>query len=149
MNSYAISNPYETSPYNTVYAAAKAKGYDPCYATFMAEQWQARCDREVSRGRRAEYTPRPLDAATAPRCAKMCAKCAFKKGSPERKDEYGFAHLIDGWENGVAFYCHESVPNHYQEVRDGTPRWRLCAGYLAHIEKLESKNAKKNTAQAN
>jgi hypothetical protein len=107
----------------------------------MAGQWQSRCDREVLRGRRAEYQPMPKDPATAPRCAKICEKCAFRKGSPERNDEYGFMRMKEHFEDGKPFYCHESVPNHFQEKRDGTPRWRLCAGYLAYIGKLEKENA--------
>lgn len=76
-------------------------------------------------------------AALAPPAAKCCGKCAFRRGSPERSDPYGWMRLVESMsEDGVPFACHESVPGHPQEERDGTPRWRTCRGYAAtkHVE---------------
>lgn len=64
--------------------------------------------------------------------AKCCKKCAYRHGSPERTDDWGWLFLHEGHaEATVPFYCHESAPGHYQEVKDNRPRWRVCAGYAA------------------
>lgn len=63
---------------------------------------------------------------------KCCKKCAFRHGSPERRDDWGWLFMQESFrENGHPFYCHESAPGHYQEVKDGRPRMRLCAGFEA------------------
>lgn len=60
---------------------------------------------------------------------KCCAKCAFRRGSPERADIWGWLRYAEHWtETAYPFYCHESVPDHGQEATDDRPRWRLCAG---------------------
>lgn len=70
---------------------------------------------------------------------KRCRKCACNPNSPERADVYGWCFLKEGWqENGAPFYCHESVPGHFQEVKDRRPRWRLCAGWLAEVGSVEA-----------
>lgn len=72
--------------------------------------------------------PRPI-ASAEPKC---CAKCAFRSGSPERTDPYAWMRLVEAWtEDGVPFGCHESAPGHPGEVQDGSPRYRLCRGYVA------------------
>lgn len=65
---------------------------------------------------------------------KCCGKCAFRPGSQERGDPYGLVMRVEDWQRGLPFYCHESVPGHYQEERDDRPRWRGCAGWAAHRE---------------
>lgn len=64
--------------------------------------------------------------------AKCCKKCAYRHGSPERADEWGWLNLNELHEEmQLPFYCHESVPGHRQEAKDDRPRWRLCAGWKA------------------
>jgi hypothetical protein len=59
---------------------------------------------------------------------KACKGCAFRIGSQERIDPYGWVRRVEAWLSGESpHYCHESAPNHSQEVKDGNPRWRLCA----------------------
>lgn len=63
---------------------------------------------------------------------KCCGKCAFRFGSPERSDGYGWVNMMElHVEHNLAFFCHETIPGHPQEVKDGTERFRLCAGRLA------------------
>jgi hypothetical protein len=76
------------------------------------------------------------------RQSKCCGKCAFKKGSQETEDGYQWIGLTEAWRDGATFYCHESVPGHYQEVADDRPRWRTCAGWEAH-RKTQFRNAMK------
>jgi len=74
-----------------------------------------------------------LPSAPERRSSKCCGKCAFKAGSPETEDGYGWAYKVDAWRNGGdTFFCHESIPGHEQEVLDDRPRWRTCAGWEAH-----------------
>ena len=68
------------------------------------------------------------EAAAEPKC---CRKCAFRPGSPERSDPYAWMHLREGWDEGLSFVCHESVPGHRQEIADDRPRMRICAGWQA------------------
>lgn len=63
--------------------------------------------------------------------AKACDHCACRRGSIERQDGWGWIRLVESWEEGVAFYCHETIPGHSLEQADGSPRWRLCAGFMA------------------
>lgn len=64
--------------------------------------------------------------------AKCCKKCAYRHGSPERANDWGWLFLNEDHANyGVTFYCHESVPGHSQEVKDDRPRMRVCAGWQA------------------
>lgn len=73
--------------------------------------------------------------------SKCCSKCACRQGSPEREAPWGWMRLVEGWEEcGAVFYCHESVPGHYQEVKDERPRWRLCSGFLAHMKSLTTQH---------
>lgn len=64
---------------------------------------------------------------------KCCKKCMYRHGSPERRDQWTwlFYQDEDRNENRTVMYCHESVPDHYQEEKDGSPRWRMCNGWLA------------------
>jgi hypothetical protein len=71
-------------------------------------------------------------APQAPAEMKCCRKCAFRVGSQERSDPYGWMQLVEGWrEDGDAFLCHESIPGHPGECIDGRPRHRRCAGWAA------------------
>lgn len=67
----------------------------------------------------------------APSQPKCCGSCAFRTGSPERADPWGWLALAERFEEGGVFVCHESVPGHEQEVKDGSPRMRLCRGFTA------------------
>ena len=87
----------------------------------------------------AGVKPAPGRAAAMaqPHCKVMCKRCAFREGSPERLDPYVWMQLNEAWdEDGLAFYCHESVPGHRQEKQDEAPRWRVCAGWLARDAKI-------------
>ena len=66
-----------------------------------------------------------------PANSKCCGKCAFRRGSPERSDPYGWLALAERLDDGGVFLCHESVLGHPQEAQDGTPRLRLCRGFTA------------------
>lgn len=80
-----------------------------------------------------DFLNRPVmpPADTRPANRKCCGKCAFRRGSPERGDPYGWSGLMEAFQDGTPFYCHESVPAHPQEEPHGE-RWRLCAGWNAH-----------------
>ncbi|MAK91113.1 MAG: hypothetical protein CMI13_07770 [Oleibacter sp.] len=60
---------------------------------------------------------------------KCCGKCAFRAGSPERSDPYGWEGAVTGWDRGAVFFCHEGVPGHDQQ-EEGAPL-EVCAGYHA------------------
>lgn len=62
---------------------------------------------------------------------KCCAHCACRRRSPERSDAFGWMRIVESWEYGEPFFCHESIPGHSMEVVDDRPRYRVCAGYLA------------------
>ena len=57
---------------------------------------------------------------------KCCSKCAFRKGSPERSDLYGWLALCEGIKDGRVFACHEGIPDHDDEVEGS--ELRLCTG---------------------
>jgi hypothetical protein len=69
-----------------------------------------------------------------PTRTKCCEKCAFRSGSPERSDPYGWIRLVEFWkEDGVPFFCHEGVPGHFAQ-KQGVELMR-CAGMSA-VEKM-------------
>lgn len=74
----------------------------------------------------------PDDHTTRPRRKKCCGKCAFRHGSPETQDGYGWAHTVEGFQMGRPFYCHETVPGHHQEDGGAGERWQICGGWSAH-----------------
>jgi hypothetical protein len=69
-----------------------------------------------------------IGGALAPR-PKCCSKCAFRYGSPERSDPYGWMRLVEGWMDGETFLCHEGIPGHSGQ-KVGAPI-QICAGRLA------------------
>lgn len=89
--------------------------------------------------RQADILRAPQLHADTPVNKKRCAKCACNPGSSERDDPYGWIFLTDGWRDcGIPFYCHESVPGHYQEATDDRPRWRLCAGWHSVVGSIQN-----------
>lgn len=59
---------------------------------------------------------------------KCCGKCAFRNGSPERSDPWGWMQLVDKWSSdNTIFLCHEGIPGHHQEVK-GEPL-KVCTGW--------------------
>ena len=63
---------------------------------------------------------------------KCCGKCAFRKGSPERIDPWGWLSAVEGWcnkEKPIVFFCHEGIKGHPQQ-EDKAPL-HVCAGYHA------------------
>lgn len=80
--------------------------------------------------------PTPTDTRRDPvrlrgETTKCCRDCAFRHGSRERSDPWAWMRYVEAWTNGGRFICHESVLGHPLEVRDGSPRNRLCAGWAA------------------
>tara|TARA_R110000737_G_scaffold135185_1_gene166341 strand:- start:733 stop:1020 length:288 start_codon:yes stop_codon:yes gene_type:complete len=67
-----------------------------------------------------------------PSQTKCCGKCAFRSGSEERADVWTLVRIQESGQDGQPFFCHETVPLHYQYVDDGTQSFRLCAGFNAH-----------------
>ncbi len=72
----------------------------------------------------------------------MCDNCAYRRGSPERSDPYGWAehwdrHIVDG----LPFYCHKGLPLDFNPRGStdvtATPevlaeaRVKPCAGWIA------------------
>ena len=77
---------------------------------------------------------------------KCCRKCAYRHGSLERKDEWAWLMLQEDRDgNQMEFYCHESAPGHYMEVKDDRPRWRECAGWR-HTKHLPFQTLMRRTA---
>ena len=78
---------------------------------------------------------------TSPR---MCHDCAFRKGSPERKDVYGtWLRIHEQMSAHIPFHCHQDMPvdlsGSYAPPRgsDGMPvGFPVCAGYLRAHEKM-------------
>lgn len=62
--------------------------------------------------------------------AKCCGKCACRRGSPERRDPYGWIFMTEVWPDGVLFFCHEGIPWHHQ-FNQLAPRFSLCGGWAA------------------
>lgn len=69
---------------------------------------------------------------TQPPRRKCCGKCAFRRGSQERQDPWGWLRLAEHLTDGGVFFCHEGVPGHHQQI-DGEPL-RICAGFHAMRE---------------
>ncbi len=74
----------------------------------------------------------PEDHKDRPRRRKCCGKCAFRPGSQETEDGFGWANMVDGFQSGQPFYCHETVPGHHQEDPAAGERWQICGGWSAH-----------------
>lgn len=94
---------------------------------------------------------------------RMCGDCAFRKGSPERTDEWKDEALLSLAEEGTPFYCHEDMrrPVRWEHpdgrVIDGsTDDWQppiirglpyridgrpglLCAGWAARAARADEK----------
>ncbi len=63
-----------------------------------------------------------------PAKSKCCGKCAFRAGSPERSDPYGWMMAVDSWlSRKTLFFCHEGVSGHDQQVEGESIS--ICAGY--------------------
>ncbi|MGY8872168.1 MAG: hypothetical protein ACKVJE_17150 [Pseudomonadales bacterium] len=59
---------------------------------------------------------------------KCCGKCAFRDGSPERSDPYGWMRSVEAWTQDKApFFCHEGVPGHDQQ--EPGEALQICAGW--------------------
>lgn len=73
-----------------------------------------------------------------------CNNCAFRKGSPEQRDQQEFARLRASLARGAGFYCHKGVPvepasEHgfaYPEEGKNPRKLRLCRGYLNQLANL-------------
>ncbi len=73
-----------------------------------------------------------------PKQSAMCQGCAFRPGSPERRDAFGvWSRVIEGVSTHVPFFCHEGMPvdarGHYAPKcnQHGHPEGaKLCAGWL-------------------
>lgn len=67
----------------------------------------------------------------------MCDDCAWRPGSPERKDPYQWAQMIEVTiEGGQPFYCHKGLTCRventnliYQMPPDGPAGMTPCAGW--------------------
>jgi hypothetical protein len=95
---------------------------------------------------------------------RMCGDCAFRKGSPERREAFLEEELMDLAARGEAFYCHEDMrrPIRWEHpdgrIVDGsTDDWQppivaglpyrldgrpglLCAGWAARVERSPTRH---------
>jgi hypothetical protein len=78
-----------------------------------------------------------------PDCAvrvKTCESCAFKVGSIERSNGYGFLGRIEKWFlDKVPHFCHENVPGHDEEKKDNSPRWFKCCSQARFAHKFQGR----------
>lgn len=72
---------------------------------------------------------KPLNHSLRPVRTKTCKGCAFRRGSQERADIWGWLQRVEAWFDNGHHYCHENVPGHHQEVLDGSTRWMTCCSY--------------------
>lgn len=70
--------------------------------------------------------------------AQLCDNCAFRPGSPERADPWGWMRKTEAFEYGQLFYCHKGMKA--ELTSDGSLRYlpgadlatlKPCAGWLA------------------
>ncbi|MER7002235.1 hypothetical protein ABT297_04190 [Dactylosporangium sp. NPDC000555] len=107
-----------------------------------------------------QQPPRPpREPADIERQPRMCGDCAFRKGSPERADQFMEDALFDLAASGQPFWCHQDMrrPLYWRHpdgrrVEGSTADWQppfvagvpyradgrpglLCAGWLARAER--------------
>lgn len=67
----------------------------------------------------------------------LCDNCAFRPGSPERGDNYGFMRILETVQTGQPFFCHKGLA---AKLTEGSIDWSentaataksICAGWLA------------------
>jgi len=92
------------------------------------------------------------ETRTPEKMAAPCDNCAFRPGSPERRDKEGWQNLLALLMDGSRFYCHKRVPcevaeNDYrfkveQDGKGRATNARICMGWVAlrlgQIKKMHS-----------
>lgn len=78
----------------------------------------------------------------------LCDNCAFRPGSPERSDPWGWMRLEESFESGQPFYCHKGMDARLTaseaklEYLPGEDLTKLqpCAGWIAWSKAHAPKN---------
>lgn len=129
-----------------------------CWGTVMNGPTGCTCWEPIFDVEQAECAPVP---SAIPVRALWCRDCAYRKGSPERSDDYEEEALIELARSGRGqFLCHQGMrravayrhpatgrelpagPGDYQPPQDGKVSWKadgtvadLCAGWAAYARK--------------
>lgn len=66
---------------------------------------------------------------------KCCENCAFRAGSPERKDGHGWIRLTEAITEGRGvFFCHKGIPGHPEGADEDLT---FCRGWHVMKDKPE------------
>lgn len=87
-----------------------------CDGSANRDEYSCTCWQPVYLHTQAPPRPpeRPEDIKVAPT---MCGDCAYRRGSPERSEEYEEEHLMDLAASGTPFWCHQGGmrrPDHWR-----------------------------------
>ena len=83
-----------------------------------------------------------------------CNNCAFRKGSPEQDDPYGWERMLYSLANSSqGFHCHKGVPieegaEHGFAYPENNRKMRLCRGYLNYMFSKRADEYRKEAEEA-